>query len=83
MGFLFRAMVIALTAGRVFAEAAYLPENHSVNGGLTIIPIDIKQQPQVYYHIKKFPCCLAPMPISGCSSSASRWIRTRRSTISP
>ncbi|KTC94106.1 M23 family metallopeptidase [Legionella erythra] len=66
MGFLFRAMVIALTAGRVFAEAAYLPENHSVNGGLTIIPIDIKQQPQVYYHNKKIPVLPSP--------NANQWL---------
>ncbi|MDI9818362.1 MULTISPECIES: peptidoglycan DD-metalloendopeptidase family protein [unclassified Legionella] len=30
-----------------------LPENHSVNGGLTIIPIDIKGKPEVYYEGKK------------------------------
>lgn len=29
--------------------AIALPENHSVNGGLTIIPIDIKQEPTAYY----------------------------------
>lgn len=66
MGFLFRTMVIALTAGRVFAEATYLPENHSVNGGLTIIPIDIKQQPQVYYHNKKVPVLPSP--------NANQWL---------
>ena len=31
------------------AENAFLPENHPVNGGLAIIPIDIKQKPEAWY----------------------------------
>jgi murein DD-endopeptidase MepM/ murein hydrolase activator NlpD len=33
--------------------AALLPENHSVNGGVTIIPLDIRQKPDIYYDNKK------------------------------
>jgi len=32
-----------------------LPENHSVNGGLTIIPIDIKNKPEAYFQDKRIP----------------------------
>lgn len=38
-----------------YAVASELPENHSVNGGLTIIPIDIKAQPEAYYQNKRIP----------------------------
>ena len=30
--------------------AVTLPENHAVNGGVTIIPIDIKQKPDVFFN---------------------------------
>ncbi|KTD48860.1 peptidase, M23/M37 family [Legionella rubrilucens] len=66
MRFLSRLVALAMISGRLFAEAAYLPENHSVNGGLTIIPIDIKQQPQVYYHDKKIPVLPSP--------NANQWL---------
>ncbi|WP_133127137.1 M23 family metallopeptidase [Legionella nagasakiensis] len=32
------------------SHADYLPENHAVNGGVTIIPIDLKQKPEAYYN---------------------------------
>ncbi|CAM2979979.1 M23 family metallopeptidase [Legionella worsleiensis] len=32
-----------------------LPENHSVNGGLTIIPVDSNHQPEAYYQGKRIP----------------------------
>lgn len=32
-----------------------LPENHSVNGGLTIIPIDINKQPEAYFQGHRIP----------------------------
>lgn len=60
MHFLYRVLCMAVLSGRLFAEAAYLPENHSVNGGLTIIPIDIKQRPDVYYHDKKIMVLPSP-----------------------
>ncbi|BCA95039.1 peptidase M24 [Legionella antarctica] len=37
------------------AFAIALPENHAVNGGLTIIPIDINQQPKAYFEGKRIP----------------------------
>lgn len=37
------------------AFAITLPENHSVNGGLTIIPIDINKQPEAYFQGKRIP----------------------------
>ena len=35
------------------AFALALPENHSVNGGITIIPIDINKQPEAYFQGKR------------------------------
>lgn len=35
--------------------AAALPENHSVNGGLTIIPVEVKKKPEAYYQNKRIP----------------------------
>ncbi|KTD60784.1 peptidoglycan DD-metalloendopeptidase family protein [Legionella shakespearei] len=32
-----------------------LPENHAVNGGLTIIPVDVDKQPEAYYHGNRIP----------------------------
>lgn len=40
-------------ATKIHAVSYNLPENHPVTGGLTIIPIDIKQKPEVYYDDKK------------------------------
>lgn len=37
------------------AWATMLPENHSVNGGLTIVPVDLKQQPEAYFQGKRLP----------------------------
>lgn len=37
----------------VFATA--LPENHSVNGGLTIIPMESKSRPEAFYQGKRVP----------------------------
>lgn len=48
------------------AKAEFLPENHAVNGGLTIIPIDIKQQPAVFLDKEK----IAVVP----SSNANQWL---------
>lgn len=48
------------------SNATSLPENHSVNGGLTIIPIDIKQQPEAYYQGKRIPV----LP----SSNPNQWL---------
>lgn len=39
-----------------------LPENHAVNGGLTIIPVDIKNQPEAYYHGNKIPVIPSTKP---------------------
>ncbi|CEK11144.1 M23 family metallopeptidase [Legionella hackeliae] len=50
----FRLIFFALSLiYSLFAMADALPENHAVNGGVTIIPIDIKQQPEIYYDNKK------------------------------
>lgn len=43
-------------------SALALPENHAVNGGLTIIPIDIKNQPEAYYHGNKIPVIPSTKP---------------------
>lgn len=43
---------------QVFGQS--LPENHSVNGGLTIIPIDIKQRPEVYFNDKRVTVTPSP-----------------------
>ncbi|WP_298627774.1 M23 family metallopeptidase [uncultured Legionella sp.] len=43
-------------------NALALPENHAVNGGLTIIPIDIKNQPEAYYHGNKIPVIPSTKP---------------------
>ncbi len=43
-------------------NALALPENHAVNGGLTIIPIDIKSQPDAYYHGNKIPVIPSTRP---------------------
>lgn len=47
------AVFLFYVSGTGFALA--LPENHSVNGGLTIIPIDIKQKPEAYFQGKRIP----------------------------
>ena len=44
----------------VFAIA--LPENHSVNGGLTLIPIDINKQPEAYFEGKRIPVVPSTKP---------------------
>lgn len=52
-----------------FLNAAFalaLPENHAVNGGLTIIPIDIKSKPEAYFQGKK----ITVLP----SSKANQWL---------
>jgi len=36
-------------------QATVLPENHSVNGGLTIIPVDIKKEPEAFFQGKRLP----------------------------
>ncbi|KTD25681.1 peptidase, M23/M37 family [Legionella lansingensis] len=45
--------LLFLWGNSLIATANVLPENHSVNGGVTIIPIDLKQKPEVYYDNKK------------------------------
>ncbi len=44
-----RLMSLTLILFSASMQAGFLPENHAVNGGLTVIPIDIKQKPEVYY----------------------------------
>lgn len=44
------------------ADVLYLPENHAINGGLTIIPIYQKQKPDVYYINKKIAVIAADKP---------------------
>ncbi|KTD30803.1 peptidase, M23/M37 family [Legionella moravica] len=47
-------------SAHLFALA--LPENHAVNGGLTIIPIDINKQPEAFYQGKKIPVVPSSKP---------------------
>ncbi|KTC84086.1 peptidase, M23/M37 family [Legionella brunensis] len=61
---LLTAALLFLVAHSLFANT--LPENHSVNGGVTIIPIDIKQKPEVYFENKK----IAVIP----SSKPNQWL---------
>lgn len=42
--------------------AANLPENHAVNGGLTIVPIDIKEKPEVFYKNCRIAVTESPKP---------------------
>ncbi len=42
---------VCLNLNAAFAQS--LPENHAVNGGVTIIPVDIKQKPQAYFKGKR------------------------------
>ncbi|TAL61602.1 MAG: M23 family metallopeptidase [Legionella sp.] len=42
--------------------AMKLPENHSVNGGLTIIPVDVKKQPEAYFAGKRIPVLPSEKP---------------------
>jgi len=44
------------------ALAQTLPENHSVNGGVTIVPINIKQKPEAYYNNKQITVIKSPNP---------------------
>ncbi|AHE66743.1 peptidoglycan DD-metalloendopeptidase family protein [Legionella oakridgensis] len=44
------------------SQANTLPENHAINGGLTIIPIDIKQKPEVYYDNHRVAVIKSPNP---------------------
>ncbi len=44
------------------ACATVLPENHSVNGGLTIIPIDINKEPEAYFQGKRVPVLPSDKP---------------------
>lgn len=39
-----------------------LPENHAVNGGLTIIPVDVKQKPEIYFKQKRVSVVPSPNP---------------------
>lgn len=55
---------LLLLANNLFANS--LPENHAVNGGITIIPVDIKQKPEVYYDNKK----IAVVP----STKPNQWL---------
>ena len=52
--------LLVFFTGHVFGASLYLPENHPVNGGLTIIPIASKQKPEVYYNQKKITVLAAP-----------------------
>lgn len=42
--------------------AQSLPENHAVNGGVTIIPLDIKQRPEAYFNGKQITVVPSPNP---------------------
>lgn len=46
-------LVMLLLSKTVFATLSTLPENHAVNGGVTLIPIDMQQKPQVSYDDKR------------------------------
>ncbi len=54
----------AIAAGLLFAiQAGFalsLPENHAVNGGVTIVPIDIQQQPEAYFNGKRVTVVAGP-----------------------
>lgn len=49
-----------------FVFAFALPENHAVNGGLTIIPVDVDKQPEAYYQGNRVPV----LP----GSKANQWL---------
>lgn len=55
-------LVALLFSANTYATGNILPENHSVNGGVTIIPIDIKQKPEAYYENKKIAVIPSPQP---------------------
>ncbi|WED43882.1 peptidoglycan DD-metalloendopeptidase family protein [Legionella cardiaca] len=63
--YLIISLLLLLTRS-LYAASNNLPENHSVNGGVTIIPIDVKQQPEIYYDNKK----IAVLP----SSEPNQWL---------
>lgn len=44
-----RCLALLVLTFAAHADMRYLPENHPVNGGLAIIPIDIKQKPEAQY----------------------------------
>lgn len=48
------------------SRAESLPENHAVNGGVTIIPVDIKQRPEAFFNGKK----IAVLP----SQNPNQWL---------
>lgn len=47
------AIILLAAAQASFALA--LPENHSINGGITIVPIDMNKEPIAYFHDKRIP----------------------------
>lgn len=46
---------IILLAATQASFALALPENHSINGGITIVPVDMNKEPVAYFHDKRIP----------------------------
>ncbi|MCC5792542.1 MAG: peptidoglycan DD-metalloendopeptidase family protein [Legionellaceae bacterium] len=46
------SFVLLLFTNLALAQELKLPENHAVNGGLTIIPVNMKQKPEVSFNDK-------------------------------
>lgn len=63
-GFHLICSVIVLVSSTSFAQT--LPENHSVNGGVTIIPVDSKQKPEAYFNDKRITVVDSP--------NANQWL---------
>lgn len=62
MNKLFNLLLCLLFCTAKLSFALALPENHSVNGGLTIIPIDINQKPEAYFEGKRLPVLPSSQP---------------------
>ena len=48
LAFILSSLLMSLSAQGLVAQS--LPENHAVNGGVTIIPIDLKKKPEAYFN---------------------------------
>jgi len=57
---IFTATIFLFLTVQTCAET--LPENHAVNGGLTIIPVDIKQKPDVFFDNHRIAVTKSPNP---------------------
>lgn len=56
------ACLLILISSAKLSYGLALPENHSVNGGLTIIPIDVNQKPEAYFEGKRIPVLPSTQP---------------------